>query len=124
MEDEKKTNEPEDVYLFNCTQLRGTFPKKIWLNSVLFIDGRENEAERMAEKVGMKTFKVIQAFESTSIPKYTVKTAEYNKKEDDLFNIAMFKCIQTMMIYGYSDYEKFSQKTIAKILGGIPYYND
>lgn len=28
MEDEKKTNEPEDVYLFNCTQLRGTFPKR------------------------------------------------------------------------------------------------
>ena len=98
--------------------------KKIWLNSVLFIDGRENEAERMAEKVGMKTFKVIQAFESTSNPKYTVKTAKKKKKEDDLFNIAMFKCIQTMMIYGYSDYEKFSQKTIAKILGGIPYYND
>lgn len=117
MEDER-----EDVYLFNCAVLRGTFPKKLWATEVLIVDGKNDEAKRMCEQVGMKTFTVIKQYESKSNPRYNVIVAEYRKHENDLFDLAMFRVIKTMMVYGYTDYEDFSKTTIEKILGAPAFY--
>lgn len=116
--------EKEDIYLFNCTVLRGTFPKKLWAKEVLIVDGTNDEAQRMAEKAGMKTFTITKQYKSKSNPRYTVKIAEYRKHEDGLFDSAMFQLIKTMDIYGFKDYEEFSKKTIANILGAPAFYPD
>lgn len=116
--------EKEDIYLFNCTVLKGTFPRKLWVKEVLIVDGTGDEAQRMAEKVGMRTFTVKKQYKSKSNPRYTVKVAEYSKHEDQLFDYAMFQLIKTMQIYNYTDYEDFSKKTIANILGAPAFYPD
>lgn len=102
-------------WLYNVIKLKDTFPRSLFREDYIYVEGNNDEATRFFKKHGVMSLKTFKTFRMNGEDRYTFVGCSILKKDGEKFDQALADLQKNMTLLGYRDYEDFCKEAFAKL---------